>query len=359
MILKTSKYSRKRNIEYCHCREPVTKQSDQDFHILSLRGACDKAISNSGDEIRDVRSERRMRDSLPHFTFLFSRFPVGRLLRFARNDAQFVLFFLEVLYTLHDMARYLLNIYRKCCYLLIVIMLFIFILNTPAYPQQLQKKSFDKTPVQSKKEDEKKKEKAEIVVVPDVEYRSQSEKGKSQWCVVYSTYMLLTRYGIHPEPDEIAKKLGMDERSHSYLSWKSLFSNEGSVEKYIQSEHNLQTRKKIFVTLRKHYKKWIKKNLKKGNPILFLYGRVNGHAVLLVGYDEKYIYMNDPSGAFFREATKRLKKNIYPAVWCKEKRKSRYEHAGVLWSDLEKFLKKKNLWGYMIMVTGKKEEEDQ
>jgi len=49
-------------------------------------------IAHSGGEIRNVRSERRMRDSLSHFTFLFSRFPVGRLLRFASNYKAFVEF---------------------------------------------------------------------------------------------------------------------------------------------------------------------------------------------------------------------------------------------------------------------------
>ncbi|MCD4783386.1 MAG: C39 family peptidase [Candidatus Eremiobacteraeota bacterium] len=242
----------------------------------------------------------------------------------------------------------------------IIILLFLFILNTSntrAFPQELQKKNFQQSPFPIKKQDEKKQKKTKTVIVPHVEYRSQNEKGRSEWCVIYSTYMLLTRYGIHAKPEDIAKKMGMGERNHPYLSWKSLFSEEGSVERYLQREHNLLTRKKIFVTLRKYNKRWIKKNLKKGNPVLFLYGRINGHAVLLVGYDDKYVYMNDPSGAFFSEATRRLKRNVYPEVWCKEKRKSRYEHAGVLWSDLEKFLKRRNLWGYMVTVVGKREAE--
>lgn len=239
----------------------------------------------------------------------------------------------------------------------IIMLLFILISNTRSFPQELQKKSFQSSPIPVKKEDKKKQKEAKTIVVPDIEYRSQNEKGGSEWCVIYSTYMLLTRYGIHARPGDIARKLGMDERSHPYFSWKSLFSEEGSVERYLQKEHNLLTRKKIFVTLREYNKRWIKKNLKNGNPVLFLYGRINGHAILLVGYDDKYVYINDPSGAFFREATKRLKRNVYPKVWCKEKRKSRYEHAGILWSDLEKFLKKRNLWGYMVTVIGKKEEK--
>lgn len=196
-----------------------------------------------------------------------------------------------------------------------------------------------------------------LYVVPDVEYRNQNEKGRSQWCVVYSTYMLLTRYGIHEKPENIAKEMDMEERGEAYFSWKSVFSQDGSVEKFLQDKHNLETRKKIFVTLRKPYEKWIKDNIREGSPVLLLYGRMNGHAILLVGYDEKYLYINDPSGAFFSDSTKVLGRPTYPTAWCRENRTSRFEGAGVLWSDFRKFLKKHNYWGYMLAVTGKKADE--
>lgn len=193
--------------------------------------------------------------------------------------------------------------------------------------------------------------------IPQVEYRNQNEKGRSQWCVIYSTYMLLTRYGIREKPEDIAKEMDMEERGEAYYSWKSIFSGDGSVEKFLQDKHDLETQKKIFVTLRKPYERWIKNHIKEGNPVLLLYGRMNGHAILLVGYDEKHLYINDPSGAFFSDATKVLGRPTYPSVWCREKRISRFEGAGVTWTDFRKFLKKHNYWGYMLAVTGKKEEK--
>ena len=196
-----------------------------------------------------------------------------------------------------------------------------------------------------------------IYCIPQVEYRNQNEKGRSQWCVIYSTYMLLTRYGIHEMPEDIANAMEMEERGEAYFSWKSFLSEDGSVEKYLQDHHKLETQKKIFVTLRKPYERWIKKNIKEGNPVLLLYGRMFGHAILLVGYDEKHLYINDPSGAFFSDSTKVLGKPTYPSVWCREKRISRFEGAGVTWTDFRKFLKKHNYWGYMLAVTGKKEEQ--
>ena len=201
------------------------------------------------------------------------------------------------------------------------------------------------------------KKNSTLYVVPCVEYRNQNEKGRSQWCVIYSTYMLLTRYGIHEKPEDIAKGMDMDERTDPYFSWKSVFSQDGSIERYLQDSHNLATQKKIFVTLRKPYQRWIEENIKKGNPILLLYGRMNGHAILLVGYDEKYLYINDPSGAFFSDSTKALGRPTYPTVWYNKKRKSRFEGAGVTWSDFRKFLKVYNYWGYMLAVTGKKADE--
>ncbi len=201
------------------------------------------------------------------------------------------------------------------------------------------------------------KQENRLYCVPLVEYRNQNEKGRSQWCVIYSTYMLLTRYGIHEKPEDIAKEMDMEERGEAYFSWKSFLSEDGSVERYLQDKHNLKTRKKIFVTLRKPYERWIKQNIKEGNPVLLLYGRMNGHAILLVGYDEKNLYINDPSGAFFSDSTKVLGKPTYPSVWCSEKRSSRFEGAGVKWSDFRKFLKKHNYWGYMLAVTGRREKQ--
>lgn len=197
----------------------------------------------------------------------------------------------------------------------------------------------------------------EIFCIPQVEYRNQNEKGRSQWCVIYSTCMLLTRYRIYEKPETIAKAMNMEEREEAYFSWKSIFSQDGSVERYLQDNHKLETKKKIFVTLRKPYEVWIKRNLKQGSPVLLLYGRLNGHAILLVGYDEKHLYINDPSGAFFSDATKVLGRPTYPRIWCRENRNSRFEGAGVLWTDFRTFLKKHNYWGYMLAVTGRKAEE--
>jgi len=59
---------------FCHCEE------------LAVLSEAKELISNSEGEIREARDERRLRDSFSPFPLLVSPFPIGRLLRFTRND---------------------------------------------------------------------------------------------------------------------------------------------------------------------------------------------------------------------------------------------------------------------------------
>jgi len=194
-------------------------------------------------------------------------------------------------------------------------------------------------------------------IIPGIEYHNQNEKGGSEWCVVYSTVMLLSRYEIFVTPEEVAEHFYMKDRQTPYFSLRSVFSGDGSIEKFLQDEYNLKTKKKIFVTLRSNIKEWMKSMIQAGNPVLIIYGSWQGHAILMVGCNEKYIFINDPSGAFFSEAKNILKKDMYPKVWAKDAPVSIYESVGVPWKDFEQFIAKRNAWGYMIAVVGNKDDD--
>jgi hypothetical protein len=189
-----------------------------------------------------------------------------------------------------------------------------------------------------------------------IKYLDQNVEGKSNWCLVYSTAMLLSHYEIEENPDVIARDLGLTSRKNSYYNMKSFFSGEGSVEKMIQDRYNLKTQKKIFVTLRDTTESWLRENLGNNRPVIMIYGQLYGHAVVLVGYDEEYVYMNDPSGAFFSEASELFDRNLEPAVWLSSERVSPYQGAGVKWGDFRTFIRERNLWGYMITITGIKDK---
>jgi hypothetical protein len=194
---------------------------------------------------------------------------------------------------------------------------------------------------------------SEKFAVSFIRYLNQNKNGRSSWCVVYSTTMLLSRWGIEVEPGEVAGKLEMETRDTPYFSFKSVFAREGSVELYLQNVHNLETRKKIFVTLRPYLEQWIKDNINRDRPILAMYHRVQGHAVVIVGYDDEYLYFNDPSGALFYSASNTLEKDALPKVWLSENRSSRFEGAGLKWEDFREFLRLQNILGLMIVVTGR------
>ncbi len=198
---------------------------------------------------------------------------------------------------------------------------------------------------------------SEIFAVSPINYYNQNEKGRSLWCVVYSVRMLLSHYHIYLKPEEIAKGLNMANRKVPYYSWKSTFSDSGSVEQFLQKKCHLTTQKKIFVNLHPYLIRWIKKNIRENHPIILIYGKWEGHGIVLVGYDSEYIYINDPSGAFFYEASVAFKKRIYPKVWLSKKRISPFEGAGVPWELFKKFMKRENIWGYMITTTGTREEK--
>lgn len=215
------------------------------------------------------------------------------------------------------------------------------------------------SPISAKQEkpEKLKSESEKPVFVSPIQYFNQNEKGPTSWCVVYSTAMLLSRYGIREKPADIASGLEMPDHQSAYFSWKSTFSNPGSVERYLQEEHNFITRKKIFVTLRDYLVDWIKKNIDNNRPVLVIYGKWGGHAVVLVGYDDKFVYMNDPSGAYFYQASLTLGKKVLPRYRPEIRRQGmhKYEAAGTTWEDFEEFMKENNLWGHMITVNGRKE----
>jgi hypothetical protein len=184
-----------------------------------------------------------------------------------------------------------------------------------------------------------------------IKYLNQNEKGKSQWCAVYSTAMLLSYWGIDVEPREIAAGLEMETRDTPYFSFKSIFTLEGSIEAYLRKNHNLETRKKIFVSLRPDTEKWVKNQIKADRPVILMYHRIDGHAVVVVGYDDQYIYFNDPSGALFANASVTLERNAFPSVWLSEDRASMFEGAGLRWEDFREFLRIRNILGLFIVAT--------
>jgi hypothetical protein len=51
-----------------------------------------------------------------------------------------------------------------------------------------------------------------------IRYLNQNEKGQSSWCVVYSTRMLLSRWGIEVSSTEVASALEMETRDTPYFS---------------------------------------------------------------------------------------------------------------------------------------------
>jgi hypothetical protein len=191
------------------------------------------------------------------------------------------------------------------------------------------------------------------VFVRGIKYHNQNEKGQSSWCVIYSTAMFLSGYGIEETPEVIARQLNMPTRESPYFSWKSTFSDDGSLEKYLKNHHRLAVRKKIFVTLRPPVVDWIKKNLSRGRPVIAIYGQWDGHAVVLVGFDRQYLYLNDPSGALFHHATRVLKKDMTPSRWLNENRTSPLEGAGIPWEDFAAFIRERNAWGYLVTADGR------
>lgn len=194
------------------------------------------------------------------------------------------------------------------------------------------------------------------VFVSPIKYLNQNEKGRSNWCVIYSIAMMLSHYDIDEKPASIAGKLKMFSRQDPYFSWKSTFADEGSLEDYLRDEHGLEVKKKIFVTMREETVEWIKESISANHPVLALYGKWEGHAIVLVGYDSEYLYINDSSGAFFYEAREALERDMQPEKWLREDRASKYEGAAVKWKDFNNFIRKRNLWGYLFVVTGKTEK---
>ncbi|MFP4497863.1 MAG: C39 family peptidase [Vulcanimicrobiota bacterium] len=218
------------------------------------------------------------------------------------------------------------------------LILFLFILNLFASPVTAE--SATPAPVRKKP-----------IWIKNINYLYQNDRGPSLWCVVYSTAMLLSHYKVDDPPGKIARYLNMPTRNNSYFSWKSIFSEEDSVEIVLQSKYSLETQKKIFVQLHDYHLKWIKDNLRQNKPIIAIYGRIQGHAIVLVGFDDKNLYINDPSGAFFYDSSLALKRKIEPKAWLKtpeQGRKYNYETVAVNWNDFIEFMKEYNYWGYLI-----------
>lgn len=184
-----------------------------------------------------------------------------------------------------------------------------------------------------------------------IKYLDQNEEGKSSWCLAYSAAMLLSHYDLKVEPDVMARDLGLGRRRQSRYKEKMFSSDETSLEKLIQTKYNLKTQKATFVTFQDSTEAWLRRNLRQKKPVLMTYGRDEGHAVVLVGYDEEYVFMNDPSGAFFTEASELFGRNSEPKTWLSGERTSRYQGAGVKWEDFRTFICERSLWGCMIAVT--------
>ena len=125
------------------------------------------------------------------------------------------------------------------------------------------------------------------------------------------------------------------------------------MEKYIWETYSLEPEKKLFVTLRDSIVEWIKEKISQGSPILLLYGRLDGHGVLVSGYDDEYIYFHDPSGALFSDAGRQLGRRMFPVRWSKIGRISPYEGAAMRWDDFKEFIRLRNFWGYMMILNKK------
>ncbi|MBY0228561.1 MAG: C39 family peptidase [Gemmataceae bacterium] len=121
----------------------------------------------------------------------------------------------------------------------------------------------------------------------------------TEWCMVVSAQMLLKAHGHDKEAWELARAMGLDtETGVSPLTGLVLqgltrpFKDHG-----LEVEHNFLPWKEPWPLA-----SYLVERLKEGRPV-FLDIQARSHAIVAVGYDDKGIYLHDPSGAITNDIT--------------------------------------------------------